>query len=96
MLHISKEWEIPVRLIVSQNSSIINHETIYQLQFMSNIMKNPKIHVIATISHWRKARQTQARRPQLSHCDHIANQPPSYCSPSATASIHIHVQNLKL
>ena len=36
MPHISKEWEVPVGLTVSQNSSIINHETIYQLQFMSN------------------------------------------------------------
>ena len=36
MLHISKEWEIPARLTVSQNSNIISCETIYQLQFMSN------------------------------------------------------------
>ena len=36
MPHISKEWEIPARLTVSQNSSIINRETIYQLPFTSN------------------------------------------------------------
>ena len=36
MLHISKEWEIPARLTMSQSISIINHETIYQLQFTSN------------------------------------------------------------
>ena len=64
MLHISKEWEIPARLTVSQNSSTINHETIYQLQFMSNSHKSRKIHVIATIMHQCKARQTQARLPQ--------------------------------
>ena len=42
MLHISKEWEIPVRLTVSQNSSIINRETIYQLQIMSNSCEKPE------------------------------------------------------
>ena len=42
MLHISKEWEIPARLTVSQNSSVINHETIYQLQFMSGSHEKPK------------------------------------------------------
>ena len=36
MPYISKEWEIPAGLVASQNSSIINHEIIYQLQFMSN------------------------------------------------------------
>ena len=62
MPHISKEWEIPARLTASRNSSIINHETIYQLQFTSNSHeKTEKIHVIATIMHQCKARQTQAR-----------------------------------
>ena len=62
MPHISKEWEIPVRLTVSQNSSIINRETIYQLQFMSNSHeKTQKIHVIATTTPQYKVRQTQAR-----------------------------------
>ena len=42
MLHISKEWEIPARLTVSQNSSIINCETVYRLQFMSNSHKKPE------------------------------------------------------
>ena len=42
MPHISKEWEIPARLTVSQNSSVINHETIYQLQFMSNSHEKPQ------------------------------------------------------
>ena len=46
--------------------------------------------------HRRKAGWTQVGRPQLSPGNRIANQPPSYCSPSATASIHVHVQNLKL
>ena len=43
MLHISKEWEVLVRLTASQNSSIINCKNIYQLQFMSNSHEKPKI-----------------------------------------------------
>ena len=39
MPHTSKEWEIPVRLTVSQNSSMLSCETIYHLQFMSNSRK---------------------------------------------------------
>ena len=63
MPHISKEWEIPVELTASQNSSIINRETIYQLQFMSNRReKNRKIHVVATIRHQCQVRQTQVGR----------------------------------
>ena len=61
MPHISKEWEISVRLTVSQNSSIISRETVGQLQFTSNSREETKkIHVIATIAHLCKARQTQA------------------------------------
>ena len=63
MPHISKEWEVPVGLTVNQNSSIINHETIYQLQFTSNRHeKNQKIHVVAAIRHQCQARQTQVGR----------------------------------
>ena len=42
MPHVSKEWEVPAGLTVSQNSSIINCETIYQLQFMSNRHEKPE------------------------------------------------------
>ena len=45
MPHISKEWEIPVRLNANRNSSIINQETIYQLQFMSNSHEKPEKYV---------------------------------------------------
>ena len=63
MPHISKEWEVPAGLTVSQNSSIINHETIYQLQFMSNRHeKKLKIHVVAAIRHQCQVRQTQVGR----------------------------------
>ena len=42
MPRVSKEWEIPARLTVSQNSTILNHKTIYQLQFMTNSRKKTK------------------------------------------------------
>ena len=42
MPHVSKEWEVPVGLTASRNSSIINRETIYQLQFTSNRHKKPE------------------------------------------------------
>ena len=63
MPHVSKEWEVPAGLTASQNSSIINCETIYQLQFMSNrCEKTQKIHVVATITHQCQVRQTRAGR----------------------------------
>ena len=72
MPHVSKEWEVPVGLTASQNSSIINCKTIYQIRFMSNRHERTRrIHIVATISHQRQASQTQVKRQLRSHRDPV-------------------------